>query len=786
MALTTADFLRALRLTAGDVDATAEAERLAATSETMVNQYAPDAPEAILDEARLRVAGYLYDAPPDGGRTVRSPLLHSGAAALLAPYRKHRAGVADAPAPAPAPGGGGVDQTARASAARAQAAAEAAQAAADAAQADATGNNRFLQTFADRVRTIVEAVVPAWARMPDPPAGGGGGGVDQTARDSAAANAIEIKRNSDAVVLARQEAAAADAKAVAAQEAIPAKASQADVDGEVDDDDFVTVAKVFRAIARKVRNASTTVRGMVLLARNADVDSSETDTSRVLTVASAKRLIARIGTGRTDKALESFIERIVSAWAIVGNADGIPGPKTFDGLFKSESQEPLPAANARIAFDVGSAADDDVVDETDAEDTSFNISAQQAAEADAFIRVRYTSGGVQVAHRPTDVELLLQVRDTGAVIGRHNLPLTGVSTQGTAQFPVGDAGAKRWAVRVVTAGSYKGEIIIEEATYHSAQSLADPAIEHVVHPLISREAEERQSEDKRLTDEIARVEGIKAIVNGLPAPDSTAVKKRIVFRRDLPYQQTDADAFQVPATGFVQFIVGNFGATGIVPVAYCKAREEIMYGVGDVEVGLQFSATGKAALFARKGAALWESHEDAYNTTNGFVMLHWATARESGHAETELAELETRVEKLEEGGAPGAFTEHASVANPLVGTIGEPAGTSAGVGLPRAGQVQAVVEGLPFDAGFVSILVSAPIDIKWLESVVTPIMEFHQMVATNGEATAASPFHQVDLLFSRAAAQGALSVRLRASAWTGVGRATALKVTKFKVLTNGG
>ncbi len=75
---------------------------------------------------------------------------------------------------------------------------------------------------------------------------------------------------------------------------IPTKASNADVDGESNDSGYTTVAKVFRAIARKVKSASATVRGIVLLARNTDVDATETDTSRVLTVASGKRLIARV------------------------------------------------------------------------------------------------------------------------------------------------------------------------------------------------------------------------------------------------------------------------------------------------------------------------------------------------------------------------------------------------------------------------------------------------------------------------------------------------------------
>ena len=185
MALTVEVLVRSLRLDANDADQLAEAARLLESTLEMVQRHAPAAPTAIKDEARLRLAGYLYDAPaaPEGGG-IRSPLLYSGAAALLTPYRVFRAGVegsgsAPAPrprAPAPDPSAPGVDPVARAEAqaaqraavAAGQAAAEASSAAADAvAQADA--NRGFLATFLERVRAVVEAVVPAWARAADPP-----------------------------------------------------------------------------------------------------------------------------------------------------------------------------------------------------------------------------------------------------------------------------------------------------------------------------------------------------------------------------------------------------------------------------------------------------------------------------------------------------------------------------------------------------------------------------------------------------------------------------------------
>ena len=65
------------------------ARRLASAT-IEVEQYAPDAPTAVQDEALIRLAGWLYDTDPSEARRAASPLHSSGAAALLGRYRKHR------------------------------------------------------------------------------------------------------------------------------------------------------------------------------------------------------------------------------------------------------------------------------------------------------------------------------------------------------------------------------------------------------------------------------------------------------------------------------------------------------------------------------------------------------------------------------------------------------------------------------------------------------------------------------------------------------------------------
>lgn len=574
----------------------------------------------------------------------------------------------------------------------------------------------------------------------DAPAGGGAG-IDATARraaqaaaDQAETNRVEIGRNSQAVVLARQEAQEADRKAQAAQDDA---LDNDDVDGRIqawvsipgnpanledaievlfrDNFDFadmpgapsIGAGQVGKFL--KVESVNTTT-GEIVLAwatpagggsqaagddaaswaeagntsvipkgkiphyltvypstnpatiqsnvggeKNQDLvigySATEIAIFRFSQSANAFQLVVKWQRGeRSDSALETFIENIVEPWAVKGNADGIPGSKTFDGLFKSEQETSIPAANTAFSFGVGTTNDGNETDETDAAATSFNITAQQANQPGGFLRVKYVLARTAAeGPLPRDIELLLQNPSTGATITKHNLKDEG---SGTAQFAFGDAGRKRWAVRQVTTGRYVGRLTITEATFHSGTPLADDRIAHVVHPIVSDEAEKRQAEDKRLTAEIARVELVKAIVNGLPAATVTR-KGAIAYRADRKWEQTEADAFQVPETGFVQFILGNIGATGIMRVEDCHNRKHIVYALGNHEIALNFSATRKAVLTARQTRNNTLSNLAPDITPNlpspGFVMLHWAPARADTGASTHtLAELSRGLDAVEQ------------------------------------------------------------------------------------------------------------------------------------------
>ena len=94
MAVTVADLTRALR--AGtSADEQAEVTRLLGVAQAVVTQYIRGAPcpDAIADEATVRVAAYLYDQPTAARNlSFANAGRNSGAWSLLAPHRIQRAG----------------------------------------------------------------------------------------------------------------------------------------------------------------------------------------------------------------------------------------------------------------------------------------------------------------------------------------------------------------------------------------------------------------------------------------------------------------------------------------------------------------------------------------------------------------------------------------------------------------------------------------------------------------------------------------------------------------------
>ena len=216
MSITTAEIAAAIRVGSTTAE-TAEVERLRTYAIEAISHYLgaayADAPESVVNEATVRLVGYLYDIPTvSRGDGFANALRFSGAARMLLPYRVHRAGTtgeavaaaqeavgtADNPVTdvsvsgstmtvtfsdgstrtetLPAAGGPVVDQGARDAATAAQSTADTALSTANAntrpmpatpAEAAGGASTTIRGWTAALIRAAINAVVPAWARTGD-------------------------------------------------------------------------------------------------------------------------------------------------------------------------------------------------------------------------------------------------------------------------------------------------------------------------------------------------------------------------------------------------------------------------------------------------------------------------------------------------------------------------------------------------------------------------------------------------------------------------------------------
>ena len=97
--ITVAELASAIRV--GDsTEETAQVERLLAYATTAISRHLGDeyalTPEAVVNEAAIRIAGYLFDQPTTSrGSAFANAVRNSGCGRMLLPYTIHRAGVVE-------------------------------------------------------------------------------------------------------------------------------------------------------------------------------------------------------------------------------------------------------------------------------------------------------------------------------------------------------------------------------------------------------------------------------------------------------------------------------------------------------------------------------------------------------------------------------------------------------------------------------------------------------------------------------------------------------------------
>ena len=279
LTLTQVELSAAIRL--GDnAEEIAEATRLLAfTTEAITRHLGTTAyeaaPEAVVNEAAIRLAGYLFDQPNAGrGLSFANAGRNSGAWTILLPYRVHRAGTTG-------------------------------DAVAAAQEAMGTPGNPVTDVSVDAVAaTITVTFADGTTRTDTLPAGMDGGVLDQTARD-----------------------AAADAQATA-----DGRAVQADIDSAVAthtaDPDAHHTPPAGGGTDQTARDAAA--------AAQSEIDAHEASThnhdATARTAASAAQGRAddayTLADGKVDPAGAASAAREVTVdWAEDGNPDPIPAPK---------------------------------------------------------------------------------------------------------------------------------------------------------------------------------------------------------------------------------------------------------------------------------------------------------------------------------------------------------------------------------------------------------------------------------------------------------------------------
>ena len=291
--LTVAEVSAAIRL-GSSTEETAESMRLltyvmAAISRHLGDAY-EDAPEVIVNEAAIRLAGYLFDQPNAGrGLSFANAGRNSGAWAILLPFRVHRAGTTG-------------------------------EAVAAAQEAVGTTGNPVINVAvvgADLVITFADGTT----RDEPLPGMTGGDGTDQTARDAAA----DAQATADG---ATTSAANAQAE-IDAHEAAPhntdatARTAAANAQSAIEDHE------------RTTHNTDTTARDAAAAGQGAiaahERAPHNTDTT-ARTAASAAQGRAddafALADGKVDPAGAASAAREVTVdWAEAENPDPIPAPK---------------------------------------------------------------------------------------------------------------------------------------------------------------------------------------------------------------------------------------------------------------------------------------------------------------------------------------------------------------------------------------------------------------------------------------------------------------------------
>ena len=295
LTLTQAELSAAIRLGIS-TEEVAESTRLLAYTTEAISRHLGDAyeaaPEAVVNEAAIRLAGYLFDQPNAGrGISFANAGRNSGAWAILLPYRVHRAG----------------------STGEAVAAAQ---------EAVGTPDNQVVGVMVDAGYLVVTLADGSVTRQALP---GMGGSEDRTARDAAAAAEATADDAASAAANAQADIDAHEANHTSGGAGVDQTARDAAAAAQSEIDAHEAAPHNTDATAR------TTAEQAQAGLEAHEASTHNTDTTARTAAASARARADdayTLADGKVDPAGAAAAAReVTSDWAEAENPDPIPGPK---------------------------------------------------------------------------------------------------------------------------------------------------------------------------------------------------------------------------------------------------------------------------------------------------------------------------------------------------------------------------------------------------------------------------------------------------------------------------
>lgn len=303
-------------------------------------------------------------------------------------------------------------------------------------------------------------------------------------------------------------------------------------------------------------------------------------------------------------------------------------PEPSGGLTEEEVEDYLFEPSDFVAitdpgvlnFDIGTTTSANLVTETDAYSTSFQLGA--ANRASGVVTADYVLDGTITGEEPVDADLVLEQASDGADILTHNLVLP--DSSGTIAIPAKDIGSKtvRFAIRSATKGRFQGTLTLSNLMWSSTESRAAPFVRKIMSPALSEQHDEVERVDRNLQDAILR--GDRALA---PPTSSTTLRSPSWKTAGSNFQdQVDEQVFTIPASGYVQLVwFGEIGKQKFMHVSDWKIpHTDYLYSDAAGQIG--YVSDGTTIRLRNRNAAGNGAYPGAslLNLGRGYIFRTWA------------------------------------------------------------------------------------------------------------------------------------------------------------------